>query len=214
MPARALPFWLAAVLALLSLPAYGQSEPFRANVNAQVAAARQVAPDLGVHVVELLSGKAVYSYNPETRRILASNTKLVTSAAALDRLGPGYFFETEVLVRGQVAGGVLAGDLAIVGGGDPNLSGRQYQGDSFGAFREWAAALQRIGVGRIEGVRPQCLFPGHVLSRVKVCSVLKAARHRCVVRGQGINPLHRSVGATGDDRAGVKEIAPHVGPIT
>ncbi len=151
MPARALPFWLAAVLALLSLPAYGQSEPFRANVNAQVAAARQVAPQIGVHVVDLMSGKTVYSYNPDTRRILASNTKLVTSAAALDRLGPGYFFETEVLVRGKISGGALAGDLAIVGGGDPNLSGRQYQGDSFGAFREWAAALKRIGAGRIEG---------------------------------------------------------------
>ncbi len=146
--------WLAAILALWLLPAPpagGQSEPFRVNVNSQVAAARQVAPDLGVHVVELLSGKAVYSFNPEKRRILASNTKLITSAAALDRLGPGYFFETDVLVRGEVRDGALAGDLAIVGGGDPNISGRQYQGDSFGAFREWGLALKARGARRIDG---------------------------------------------------------------
>lgn len=140
-----------ALLTLLSLPAYTQSATFRANVNAQVAAARQAASDMGVHVLNLSTGESAYSFNPETRRILASNTKLITSAAALDQLGPGYFFETEVLVRGEIAHGVLAGDLAIVGGGDPNLSGRQYQGDSFGAFREWAAALKRLGAGRIDG---------------------------------------------------------------
>ncbi len=142
---------LATGLLLLGLPAHGQSAPFRANVNARVAAARQAAGELGVHVMELASGDTVYSFNPATRRILASNTKLITSATALDRLGPGYFFETEVLVRGEIAGGTLAGDLAIVGGGDPNLSGRQYQGDSFGAFRQWAAALKSIGAGRIDG---------------------------------------------------------------
>ena len=142
---------LAACWTLLALPAHARSADFRAQVNAQVAAARQVAGELGVHILELRSGDTAYSFNPQTRRILASNTKLITSAAALDRLGPGYFFETEVLVRGEVTGGALAGDLAIVGGGDPNLSGRQYQGDSFGAFREWAAALSRLGVQRIEG---------------------------------------------------------------
>ncbi len=141
----------AAVLALPALETYGQNAPFRTNVNAQVAAARQASGAMGVHVVDLLSGETVYSFNPQTRRILASNTKLITSAAALDRLGPGYFFETEVLIRGEVSAGVLAGDLAIVGGGDPNLSGRQYQGDAFGAFRPWAAALKRLGTRRIDG---------------------------------------------------------------
>lgn len=140
-----------ALSSLLALPAAGQSAPFRAQVNAQVAAARGAAGALGVHVLDLLSGDTVYSFNPDVQRILASNTKLITSAAALDRLGPGYFFETQVLVRGEIEGDVLTGDLAVIGGGDPNLSGRQYQGDSFGPFREWAAALERLGVSRIDG---------------------------------------------------------------
>ncbi len=142
---------LTAGLVLLTVPARGQSTPFRTNVNTQVAAARPASGAMGVHVVDLLSGETVYSFNPQTLRILASNTKLITSAAALDRLGPGYFFETEVLVRGEIQAGALVGDLAIVGGGDPNLSGRQYQGDPFGPFREWAAALKRLGVRRIDG---------------------------------------------------------------
>ncbi len=149
MPANAL-LWLAGLL-LLAPPVRAQSTPFRTHVNTQVAAARQTAGAMGVHVLDLLSGETAYSFNPSDRRILASNTKLITSAAALDRLGPGYFFETEVLVRGEIKAGALDGDLAIIGGGDPNLSGRQYQGDTFGPFREWAAALKRVGAGRIDG---------------------------------------------------------------
>lgn len=116
-----------------------------------------MAPDLGVHVVEMGSGETVYSFNADTRRIIASNTKLMTTAAALDRLGPGYFFETDVLVRGALEDEVLRGDLGVVGGGDPNLSGRHYQGDSFGAFREWAGELAELGVQRVEG--DLLLFP-------------------------------------------------------
>lgn len=137
-------------LLLLPAPLPAETDPaLRQAVDAQVAAARRVASALGVHVVDLASGAEVYSYNADTERILASNTKLFTAAAALDRLGPGYFFETEILARGEVVGGTLAGDLAVVGSGDPNLSGRQYFGDSFGPFREWAAVLARHGIARV-----------------------------------------------------------------
>lgn len=141
----------------LSNPA--QSEPanrsdlaaLKSAVNAQVAAARQVAPAMGVHIVEAKSGREVYGYNPATKRILASNTKLFTSAAALDVLGPGFFFETPLYLRGDTKDGVLHGDLAVVGGGDPNISGRHWHGDSFAVFRQWARALRQRGVHRITG---------------------------------------------------------------
>jgi len=120
-------------------------------VNAEVAAARRVAPALGVHVVEVGSGEEVYSFHADEPRIVASNTKLMTTAAALDRLGPGFFFETEVVARGAVEGGVLEGEVAVVGGGDPNLSGRHYFGDPYGPFREWAAALRARGVRQVAG---------------------------------------------------------------
>ncbi len=110
-----------------------------------------MAPEIGVVVMELQSGEIVYSYNPDTRRIIASNTKLLTTSAALDLLGPGFSFETEILVRGEVDGGVLQGDLAVIGGGDPTISGRDYYGDSFGAFREWAARLRALGIERVAG---------------------------------------------------------------
>ncbi len=35
---------------------------------------------------------------------------------------------------------MLEGDLGVVGAGDPNISGRFYDGDSFAVFKTWAAA--------------------------------------------------------------------------
>lgn len=137
---------------LLAVPAAQASSPaFRAAVNHQVASARRIAPEIGVHVVEIESGETVYSYNPDTLRVVASNNKLFTSAAALDRLGPGFFFETRILVRGRVRDETLEGDLAVIGGGDPHISGRAWAGDSFGAFRPWAEALRELGIRRIAG---------------------------------------------------------------
>lgn len=124
---------------------------FKQAVNEQVAAARRIASELGVAIFDLEMGEEVYTYNPDTPRILASNTKLFTTAAALDELGPGFFFETEVRLRGELRDGTFFGELAIVGGGDPNLSGRHYFGDSFGAFREWARRLRQLGIERLEG---------------------------------------------------------------
>ena len=140
------------VLPILAIPqAEARGPGFSPSVNAQVAAAKRTAPEIGVHIVEVSTGETVYSYRADTQRIIASNTKLVTTAAALDRLGPGYFFETEVLVRGELENGVLRGDLGVLGGGDPNISGRHYQGDPLGAFREWARSLHALGIERVAG---------------------------------------------------------------
>ncbi len=51
----------------------------------------------------------------------ASVTKLATSLALLERLGPSHRFETRVLAAGEVRDGRLLGDLVIKAGGDPTL---------------------------------------------------------------------------------------------
>ena len=85
--------------------------------------------ELSVHVVSLPDGEEVFDYAAGRPRIIASNTKLVTTATALDRLGPGHFFETAVFIEGEHIGRRLVGNLAIRGGGDPNISGRFFDGD-------------------------------------------------------------------------------------
>jgi len=155
--------WLAiaAVVALgaaSSVLAGGGGSPLSADrldrlnrsINAEVARALRIAPELGVAVVELHSGESVYRYRASEPRIAASNTKLVTTATALDFLGPDWFFETPLLLRGRIADGVLHGDLAVVGSGDPTFSGR-WTGDPYDVFRFWGVKLLGQGVRRVEG---------------------------------------------------------------
>src|SRR6185295_16602021 len=125
--------------------------PLQQAVGAEVARALRDTATMGVHIVELDTGETVYAYNPDEPRVIASNSKLFTTAAVLDALGPGYFFETRLLMRGAVEGGALRGDLGVVGAGDPQISGREYGGDSFAAFRPWAAALRERGIERVTG---------------------------------------------------------------
>jgi len=51
----------------------------------------------------------------------ASTAKAITALYALDRLGAGYLFGTSILATGPVSGGIVQGDLWLVGGGDPSL---------------------------------------------------------------------------------------------
>jgi serine-type D-Ala-D-Ala carboxypeptidase/endopeptidase (penicillin-binding protein 4) len=108
-------------------------------------------PNLAVRIVELGRRELDYGYRADAHMTPASNQKLLTTAAALSLLGPGYAFETQVGIRGEVSGdGVLSGDLAVRGGGDPTISGRE-NGDPYAAFRRWAAALRGRGVRRVAG---------------------------------------------------------------
>ena len=79
----------------------------------------------GIEVVDLGSGKTLYSLNADKLFVPASNTKLFTTAAVLALIGPDYRFRTTLESTGTVDRyGRLSGDLVIVGRGDPNLSGR------------------------------------------------------------------------------------------
>lgn len=120
-------------------------------LEAQVGQALRVTAALGVHVVDLDTGESIYGYNPDELRVIASNTKLFTTAAILDAFGPGYAFETRLMLNGPVEDGVLRGPLGVVGSGDPQISGRDYAGDPFAPFREWARALRDRGVERVTG---------------------------------------------------------------
>jgi D-alanyl-D-alanine carboxypeptidase/D-alanyl-D-alanine-endopeptidase (penicillin-binding protein 4) len=50
-----------------------------------------------------------------------STMKLVTTVVALDRLGPNHRGRTELLAAGVIEGDLLAGDLVLKGGADPDL---------------------------------------------------------------------------------------------
>ena len=78
--------------------------------------------DAAVRVVHLGTGEVVYDRQGERAMVPASTTKLVTAAAALHVLGPGYSWVTDLRGTAEPEDGVLDGDLYVVGGGDPTLT--------------------------------------------------------------------------------------------
>ena len=104
----------------LALPAQGADLPAPFT-----AALRQAGIPLGrvaVVVQPLDSAEPVLAHNAEAAFNPASVMKLVTSFAALNQLGPGYAWTTEIWADGPIENGILKGDLIIKGYGDPTLT--------------------------------------------------------------------------------------------
>ncbi|MGQ9897502.1 MAG: D-alanyl-D-alanine carboxypeptidase/D-alanyl-D-alanine endopeptidase [Acidobacteriota bacterium] len=79
---------------------------------------------LGIRVEDAETGEVLADVAGDKRFLPASNMKLVTTAAALDVLGPDFRVRTSVYVPPPDASGVVTGDLTLVGRGDPTLSNR------------------------------------------------------------------------------------------
>src|SRR5260370_10064611 len=114
----------------------------------------------GLLIVDAESGETLYEQNADKYFVPASNMKLFTTALALSKLGPEYRFRTTLETRGTIwSEGVLGGDLALVGRGDPNLSNRkfpyelkeEFDGPPEKALGELADALVARGVKEISG---------------------------------------------------------------
>jgi D-alanyl-D-alanine carboxypeptidase/D-alanyl-D-alanine-endopeptidase (penicillin-binding protein 4) len=88
------------------------------------------------------AGAFLYRRRDRDQRIPASNQKLLLSMALLDRLGPGFQFETRV-VGPDLSEGVVRGDLWILGRGDPTIGRRQ--------IRRLARKVVDAGVRRVRG---------------------------------------------------------------
>lgn len=83
------------------------------------------------------------AHNGQTRLNPASVMKLVTTAAALDLLGPAHTFQTRVWSDGPLRDGVIEGSLYLQGGGDPGLT----QARAWQLLRE----LRQAGVRGVRG---------------------------------------------------------------
>jgi D-alanyl-D-alanine carboxypeptidase/D-alanyl-D-alanine-endopeptidase (penicillin-binding protein 4) len=119
-------------------------------------AMRVSGPWSSAYVVDATSSRTLFSWKARTSRVLASNTKLFTTSAILDRLGGAATFTTEVVTDTPPnASGVVAGDLWLRGGGDPAFGSAAYVRRHFGAdaasVEELASELADSGVTAVRG---------------------------------------------------------------
>ena len=102
-------------------------------------------------------GVGVFSSNPTAPVTPASLEKLLTATTALDKLGPDTKLVTTVRAATAPAGGVVGGDLYLVGGGDPLLmtadyvASQKYPIAEHSSLEQLADAVVAAGVKTVNG---------------------------------------------------------------
>jgi D-alanyl-D-alanine carboxypeptidase/D-alanyl-D-alanine-endopeptidase (penicillin-binding protein 4) len=141
-----------ALAATAPSPARAQADDLAAQVERLLDLHRLRDARVGISVVDLESGETIYKRGENDQLVPASNAKLTTTAAALDRLGMDFSFVTQVYRTGTIRpDGVLEGNLVVKGSGDPNISGRFFDGNVYAVFEKWADRLTTLGVKSIDG---------------------------------------------------------------
>jgi D-alanyl-D-alanine carboxypeptidase/D-alanyl-D-alanine-endopeptidase (penicillin-binding protein 4) len=108
----------------------------------------------GAYVMDARTNQRIFSTRSTKGRVLASNTKLFTSSAALARLGPDAMLATTVVGKGSLrSNGTWSGSLYLRGGGDPTFGSSAFnRGYPSGATAEaLARSLKAAGFKRVTG---------------------------------------------------------------
>ncbi|GMG83236.1 D-alanyl-D-alanine carboxypeptidase/D-alanyl-D-alanine-endopeptidase [Paralimibaculum aggregatum] len=123
--------------------AFAAPAPVLPEDGSAIRARLGLSGNVGWALADLATGEVIDSHEAERSFAPASVTKLPTALYALHELGAEHRFETRLLATGPVAGGVLRGDLVLVGGLDPELDTDMLDG--------LAEALERARIGKITG---------------------------------------------------------------
>ena len=133
---------------LCSLLASAAFADLAKQINAIINQASQEKVQFGVSILEAESGRTLYSYNAEKPMVPASNMKIITTAAALEYLGPDYEYKTKVDVCDDT--------LVVTGSGDPlfadKVTDAKYNRKKGWIFEDIAEKLNEKGITTIKDI--------------------------------------------------------------
>jgi serine-type D-Ala-D-Ala carboxypeptidase/endopeptidase (penicillin-binding protein 4) len=93
-------------------------------------------------------GKLLYRHNSDIPLVPASNLKVLTTSAALDRLGPDFKFRTQLVLHN--------GNLILIGDGDPTFGDVELLSrvgwDVNTVFKNWATGLKQMNLPDVKDV--------------------------------------------------------------
>jgi serine-type D-Ala-D-Ala carboxypeptidase/endopeptidase (penicillin-binding protein 4) len=125
---------------------------------------RQAGRQSSAYVVDLDTGRALYSSRANAGRLPASVEKLYTMTTALKRFGADATFDTTLLGVGQQRSNTYTGTLYLRGGGDPTFGSAAFDLPAYGT----GATMQQLvtnlvtatGIKRFDGkiVADETLF--------------------------------------------------------
>jgi D-alanyl-D-alanine carboxypeptidase/D-alanyl-D-alanine-endopeptidase (penicillin-binding protein 4) len=131
-----------------------------ADLSAVIGTGR-LGQQVGALVINYSTGHVLYALNPDGGFTPASTTKVATAVAAIDTLGPGARFTTEVKLA------PAGHDLVLVGGGDPTLSAGRYPASFYprpaslvALAAQTARALHAKGISSVRLTYDNSLFTG------------------------------------------------------
>jgi len=136
-------------LASLTLCSYSQENPFETFLSDSA----MVHASVSLYVADADNSGVVMEYNSGKSLIPASIMKLITSAAALELLGPQYTFKTKVGYSGSLnkRSGTLKGNIIITGGGDPALGSKYFSEHYKDFLGNWVTEIKNSGIKKITG---------------------------------------------------------------
>lgn len=106
---------------------------------------------VSAYAVNTKTGEVVVDQQSNKSVVPASCVKAITTAVALQILGPETRFQTDLEYDGVIEAGTLKGNLYIHGGGDPCLGSERVALAWDKQIETWVDAVQKLGVKKIEG---------------------------------------------------------------
>lgn len=105
---------------------------------------------LSASVTALSSGKTIFEHDPRTPLKPASNTKVVTTAAAFDILGSDWRPVSRIVSKNEAKNGILQGPIALQGIEDLSWSNLFYPTNRYPA-QQLIRQLEQKGITKIDG---------------------------------------------------------------
>ena len=107
---------------------------------------------VGVCIKDLKTDKYLAQHDAGRRLVPASTLKVLTTAAALDKLGADYRFETNFYLSGEMVADVWQGNVYILGSSDPTLASDFFDGPGLDrAYDDVVGTLWQLGIKEISG---------------------------------------------------------------
>ncbi|MGR3293208.1 MAG: D-alanyl-D-alanine carboxypeptidase/D-alanyl-D-alanine endopeptidase [Candidatus Scalindua sp.] len=129
-----------------------ENEKLKVEIDAILQKYKPKGTHVGISIFSVSRNKSLYESNSNKQFVVASNMKLFTTATALVYLGADFEYETEIYYSGDIStDGILNGDIIIKGSGDPNISGRFFDGNVTAVPAYWADKIMEHGIQVVNG---------------------------------------------------------------